>query len=192
MELIDHLTKNLGVSKDQAEGGAGLLFKQAKENLSGADFAKLSKVVPGFDKLINAAPASDAPATGGGDTRAGLGDLSNLFSGSGGAGGGLGGLGDLLSGSGGGAGAGGGVGDLLSGLGGGAGSGSGVADPSSLLSGLGSGGGGGLSSLAGLAGGFSKLGLNAGMIAKFLPIIMSFLQSKGGEGLKGLLGNAFK
>ena len=54
------------------------------------------------------------------------------------------------------------------------------------------GGGGGLGSLAGLAGGFSKLGLNAGMIVKFLPIILSFLQGKGGEGLKNLLGNAFK
>ncbi len=171
MELIDQLTRNLGVSKAQAEGGVGLLFKQAKENLSGADFSKLSKAVPGVDKFISTAPASDVTASSSGDTRAGFGDLANLFSGSGGAEGSMGGLGDLLSGSGG-ADAGGGLGDLLSGLGGGT--------------------GGGLSSLAGLAGGFSKLGLNADMIAKFLPIILSFLRSKGGEGLKGLLGNAFK
>jgi hypothetical protein len=127
MELIDQLTKNLGVSETQAKGGSGLLFKKAKEKLSGADFSKVSAAVPGVDKLISAAPAS---------------------------GGALGGLGKMVP-----------------GLGGAA---------------------GGLSSMAGLAGGFSKLGLDSGMIGKFIPIILSFVQSKGGEGLKAILGKAFK
>lgn len=35
MELIDQLTKSLGVTEDQAKGGAGMLFKHAKGNLGG-------------------------------------------------------------------------------------------------------------------------------------------------------------
>ncbi len=131
MELIDQLTKNLGVSETQAKGGAGLLFKQAKEQMSGSDFSKISAAIPGLDKIIGAAPS------GGGDMPGGLGDLGKMIPGLGGAAGGLG-------------------------------------------------------SLAGLAGGFSKLGLDSGMIGKFLPIILSFVQSKGGEGLKNILGKAFK
>ena len=119
MELVDQLTKNLGVSEAQAQGGAGLLFKLAKEKLSGGDFGKVAGAVPGIDKLIGAAPS----------------------------GGILGGLGKMF---------------------------------------------GGVSGLAGLAGGFSKLGLDSGMISKFIPIILSFVQSKGGDAVKGILQNALK
>lgn len=125
MELIDQLTKNLGVSETQAKGGAGLLFKLAKNKLGGADFSKVSEAVPGVNNLINA-----APATGGGA---------------------LGVLGKLIPGI-----------------------------------------GGKVGSLAGLAGGFSKLGLNSSMIGKFVPIILSFVQSKGGDGAKGILEKVFK
>jgi hypothetical protein len=121
MELVDLLTKNLGVSETQAQGGAGLLFKLAKAKLGGTDFSKVSAAVPGIDSLIGAAP------TGGGGM---LGGLAKLF-----------------------------------------------------------GGGGGL---AGLAGGFSKLGLDKSMISKFIPIILSFVQSKGGAGVKTLLEKALK
>jgi hypothetical protein len=54
------------------------------------------------------------------------------------------------------------------------------------------GGLGGLGNLASLAGGFSKLGLNAGMVGKFVPIILSFVQGKGGEGVKGILEKVLK
>ena len=128
MELIDQLTKNLGVSQDQAQGGAGLLFKLAKDKLGGGDFSKVSAAVPGIDSLISASP------TGGGGALGGLGKLAS-------------GLGGTM---------------------------------------------GGLGSLASLAGGFSNLGLDSGMIGKFVPIILSFVQSKGGEGVKALLEKAFK
>jgi hypothetical protein len=121
MELIDQLTKSLGVTEPQAKGGAGLLFKLAKDKLSGGDFSKVSAAVPGIDGLIGAAP-------GGGI---------------------LGGLGKVF-------------------------------------------GGGGLAGLAGLAGGFSKLGLDAGMISKFVPIVLSFVQSKGGDQVKGILEKVLK
>ena len=51
--------------------------------------------------------------------------------------------------------------------------------------------GGTLSSLSNLKDTFSKLGLNSDMIVKFLPIIMSYAQSKGGNGVSGLLTSAF-
>jgi len=60
-----------------------------------------------------------------------------------------------------------------------------------LASGLG-GGAGQLGNLASLAGGFSKLGLDSGMIGKFIPIILSFAQSKGGDVVKSLLQKALK
>ncbi|ETX09165.1 DUF2780 domain-containing protein [Candidatus Entotheonella palauensis] len=46
---------------------------------------------------------------------------------------------------------------------------------------------GGLGSLASLAGGFSQLGLDAGMIGQLAPIVISFVQGKGGDQVSGLL-----
>ncbi|UCH50718.1 MAG: DUF2780 domain-containing protein [Chloroflexota bacterium] len=60
-----------------------------------------------------------------------------------------------------------------------------------LASGLG-GGAGQLGSLASLAGGFSKLGMDSGMIGQFIPIILSFAQSKGGDVVMKLLQKALK
>ncbi|VAX36843.1 hypothetical protein MNBD_PLANCTO02-2220 [hydrothermal vent metagenome] len=60
-----------------------------------------------------------------------------------------------------------------------------------LVSSLGGGGGSSLGNLATLAGGFSQLGLDAGMITKFLPIVLSFFQGKGDDGVQELLGGLF-
>jgi len=60
-----------------------------------------------------------------------------------------------------------------------------------LASGFG-GGAGQLGNLTSLAGGFSKLGLDSGMIGKFIPIILAFAQSKGGDAVKSLLQKALK
>ena len=46
---------------------------------------------------------------------------------------------------------------------------------------------GGLGDLASLAGGFSKLGLHKGMIGTFVPIVLSYVQSQGGNTAKELL-----
>ncbi|WP_034414610.1 DUF2780 domain-containing protein [Candidatus Entotheonella palauensis] len=46
---------------------------------------------------------------------------------------------------------------------------------------------GGLGSLASLAGGFSQLGLDAGMIGQLAPIVISFIQGKGGDQVGSLL-----
>ena len=115
MDLIKSLIEQLGVKEDQARGGAGLIFKLAKQKLDGADFSAVTKAIPQVGDLISKAPA---------------------------AGGLLGKLGGLASSMGGKAGA--------------------------------------LGDLAGLADGFSKLNLDKDMIAKFIPVIVSFLKSQGG------------
>jgi hypothetical protein len=54
------------------------------------------------------------------------------------------------------------------------------------------GGAGKLGSLASLAGGFKDLGLDSSMVGKFIPIILSFVQSKGGDSIKSLLAGVLK
>ena len=49
-----------------------------------------------------------------------------------------------------------------------------------------------LGNLASLAGGFKKLHLGPDMIGKFVPIIISFAQSKGGKNLKNILEKVMK
>jgi hypothetical protein len=53
-------------------------------------------------------------------------------------------------------------------------------------------GGKDLGNLASLASGFSKLDLDAGMIGKFVPIVLSFLQQQGGDGVASLVGRVLQ
>jgi hypothetical protein len=57
-ELIDQLTKSLGINDAQAEGGAAVLFKAARDKLGGDEFGKLLGGVPGLNELIRKAPAA--------------------------------------------------------------------------------------------------------------------------------------
>ncbi len=127
MELLQMLTNQLGVTQGQAEGGAGLLFKMAKEKLSSDDFSQVTKSVPGIEKMI-----SSAPEPGG------------------------------LAGA---------IGGLASSFGGGAGD---------------------LGNLASLAGSFKSLDLDSSQIGQFIPIVLSFAQSKGGDIVKNILEKALK
>lgn len=54
------------------------------------------------------------------------------------------------------------------------------------------GGAGQLGNLASLAGGFKNLNLDSDMIGKFIPIIISFVQSQGGDTVKKLLEKVLK
>ena len=56
MGLVDILSSQLGVTKSQAEGGAGSIFQLAKQNLSIEDFSSIAKAVPGIDQMMSAAP----------------------------------------------------------------------------------------------------------------------------------------
>ena len=69
MELIQQLAQGLNIQEEQAQGGAGLLFKMAQEKLGDNDFAQVANVVPGISGLIGAAPA----AGGGGGLAGALG-----------------------------------------------------------------------------------------------------------------------
>ena len=55
-KLIGSLTDLLGVSKEQATGGAGAVFREAKNNMSPGDYSQLLSAIPGIDSLIKAAP----------------------------------------------------------------------------------------------------------------------------------------
>lgn len=74
-ELINQLTKQLGISQLQAMGGAGALFSLAQEKLATEDFAKIASVVPGMDQMIEQAKE----AGGLGDTIGSLAGLSDTF-----------------------------------------------------------------------------------------------------------------
>lgn len=62
--LIGQLVDQLGVTRPQAEGGAGAIFKQAKSNMTAGDFSQLSSALPGIDSLIKAAPQSGGGLAG--------------------------------------------------------------------------------------------------------------------------------
>lgn len=57
--LLGLLTNQLGVSSEQALGGAGAIFSSAQENMSADDFGSLADVVPGFDEMLGAAPKTE-------------------------------------------------------------------------------------------------------------------------------------
>jgi hypothetical protein len=124
--LIQQLVADAGVSEEQAQGGAGLLFSLLKDKLSSGDFAQVAEAVPNIEGLISGAPEGGT---------------------------GIGGL----------------LGSVVSSF---AGSQTG--------------------NLASLAGGFSKLGLDPEMIGKFVPVVLSFLESRGGEGLAQIVSNVLK
>ena len=74
-KLIGSLTDLLGVSGEQATGGAGAVFREAKKNMNPGDFSKLLSAIPGIDSLIQAAPEVSGLA----------GKASSLFGGSSGS-----------------------------------------------------------------------------------------------------------
>ena len=59
-DLIRKITKDLGVSKDQARGGVVALLRAGKQNLSPQDYKAFVADVPGADKLLKNAPPPSA------------------------------------------------------------------------------------------------------------------------------------
>jgi hypothetical protein len=75
-ELIDSLTQSLGISGAQAEGGAAVLLKAAKDKLGAAEFDSQLGGLPGLGELLK-----KAPATGGGGLGGMLGGLAGALGG---------------------------------------------------------------------------------------------------------------
>jgi|KBSSwiStaDraftv2_1062776.scaffolds.fasta_scaffold508451_2 hypothetical protein len=69
--LTGLLSKNLGVTQNQAEGGVGSMLKLAQEKLSAGDFDMVAKAVPGAQKYLDKARSLGA-YTGAVNNAAGL------------------------------------------------------------------------------------------------------------------------
>ncbi|MEW8230676.1 MAG: DUF2780 domain-containing protein [Candidatus Thiodiazotropha endolucinida] len=76
--LLDSLTSQLGITTEQAAGGAGALFGLAKNRLTNEDFSQIAAVVPDLDSLIAAAPSLSDATSGAGAVASMLGGESGL------------------------------------------------------------------------------------------------------------------
>jgi hypothetical protein len=61
--LVNALVRQLGITPEQASGGAGSIFSMAKQEMNSADFAKVSTAVPGMNELLAAAPSHAVPSS---------------------------------------------------------------------------------------------------------------------------------
>jgi hypothetical protein len=128
MELISQLVESLGISEEQATGGAGALFNMAKSALGEGDFSQITDAIPDVSSLLDSAPEA-----GGGGLLGAVGSMASSL--------GIGG-------------------DKVSGL-------------------------------ASLAGNFSNLDMDAGMIGKCGPVVLNYVKSMGGDTVSSLLENIF-
>lgn len=64
-DLVTELSRKLRINEVQAQGGAGILFKAAKERLGGKEFDRMLGAVPGIETLIQQAPKSGGGLLGG-------------------------------------------------------------------------------------------------------------------------------
>lgn len=62
--LTDALVNQLGVSPQQALGGAGAIFQAAKTNMAPQAFSNLSQSIPGMSDMLAAAPQVSQPLSG--------------------------------------------------------------------------------------------------------------------------------
>lgn len=127
MELLQEIVKQLGVSEEQAKGGAGMIFNLAKDKLGPDEFGRVAELIPEMDDVLSAAPKPGGVASA-------IGGIASAFGHKAGH------LGDM----------------------------------------------------AGLISGFKSLDLDSGMAAKFIPIVLSFVKGKGGDGLGTLLEDVLK
>ncbi|WP_144211526.1 DUF2780 domain-containing protein [Shewanella donghaensis] len=65
-DLVGNVMSQLGLTKDQAQGGLGSLLSLAQSNLGDSDFSQISDSIPGTDALLAAVPAlsSDSGMSG--------------------------------------------------------------------------------------------------------------------------------
>ena len=125
--LVDLLMQQLGVTKPQAQGGAGALFNSAKQSLSPQEFDQVAQAVPEMDSMLEAAPKPS------GTLNDMMGQGSSLFGG----------------------------------------------ETNKQLGGV-----------MDLASSFSELGLSPEMVNKFVPVVLDYVESQGGETVRNLLASA--
>ncbi len=64
MTLLEHLLQQLDLTRQQAEGGIGLLLALAQTRLSPDDFQRVADAIPAISDLIGKAPRQSEFATG--------------------------------------------------------------------------------------------------------------------------------
>ena len=64
ISLADVLAQQLGISQQQALGGAGAIFQAAQTGMDPQAFSSLSQSVPGMSEMLNAAPVVSSPLGG--------------------------------------------------------------------------------------------------------------------------------
>lgn len=64
MPLIEHLIAELNISRQQAEGGVGLLFAHAQSRLNDDGFLQVADAIPAISDLIGKAPRQVGPQSG--------------------------------------------------------------------------------------------------------------------------------
>jgi hypothetical protein len=126
-ELVTSLMNQLGITPTQAQGGAGAIFKAARDRLGSSEFDKLLGSVPGIKDLV-----AQAPSSGGGGLLSGLASMAGKM------------------------------------------------------------GGGDMAQAAQLLASVSSLGINKDTLMKFIPVVMQFLESKGGPQLVQQVRTALK
>ncbi len=65
-QLVGALVSSLGVTKDQASGGAGLILGAVKAKAGKEEFKEVAKAVPDYEELIDKAPQASKEGSGGG------------------------------------------------------------------------------------------------------------------------------
>lgn len=127
--LINILTGQLGITQQQALGGAGSIFQVAQQRMAPNDFSMLSNAIPGMNQYLAAAPQIASSNSSG----------------------------------------------IL-------GAAAGMAGAQA----------GGLMGLASLVTSFNSLGLNAGMINQFVPLMLQYVQQQSGPTTMTLLQSALR
>ena len=61
MQLIEQLVAQLGVTSEQAEGGAGILLQVAQDRLPREQFVKIADAIPAISDIIAKAPEFHTP-----------------------------------------------------------------------------------------------------------------------------------
>lgn len=126
-DLINMLTSQLGISAEQASGGAGALMNYAKQSLDAEKFAEIANAVPDLAGLVDAAPAATEGSSAAGQLASALGESDSA---------------------------------------------------------------GTLNKLAGLQGGFDKLGMSPEQITQFVPVVLDYAKSMGGDAVSAILKQA--
>jgi hypothetical protein len=161
-DLVGMLVSQLGVTSEQATGGAGAIFNLAKERLAPDQFSQIAGAVPGIDSMMDAAPTAAAASVAGGAT-GGVADVSKMTTAAGKSGEATGGMGSMTG--------------MASKAMGGA--------PSAT-----EGAGAPMGNLGSLAGSFEQLGMSPDMVQKFVPVVLDYVNSEGGATAMKLLQGA--